>query len=178
MRLEIRFAGFGGQGVILASVILGKTVIFEGKEAIQNEVYGPEKRGSLLRSDIIITDGAKIHHSVIDKADILVVMSESALEAHKNNIKKEGLVIIDSQMIKNRELLKGLNVVEIPAREIAEKVGSSLTTNMVILGYLCKLKNIVKLESLLGVLETSVKKKYVELNKKAIEEGYNFKKED
>jgi len=174
MRLEIRFSGFGGQGVILASVILGKTVILEGKEAIQNEAYGPEKRGSLLRSDIIITDGAKIHHSVIDKADILVAMSESALKAHKDNIKKDGMVLIDSQMIKNKELLKELNVIEIPARKIAEEVGSSLATNMVMLGYLCKLKSIVKLESLLSVLETSVKKKYVELNKKAMKEGYNF----
>ena len=174
MRLEIRFAGFGGQGVILASVILGKTVIFEGKEAVQNEAYGPEKRGSLLRSDIIITDGARIHHSVIDKADVLVVMSESALEAHKDNLKDDGMVLIDSAMIKNKDLLKGLKIIEIPARKIAEKVGSALSTNMVILGYLCKLKNIVKLESLLTVLETSVKKKYVEVNKKAMEEGYNY----
>lgn len=174
MRLEIRFAGFGGQGVILASVILGKSAIFEGKEAVQNEVYGPEKRGSLLRSDIIITDGEKIHDSVIKKADILVAMSERALEVHKNDIKKEGMILIDSKMISNKELLHDLKILEIPARKIADDLGNPLVYNMVILGYLCKLKNIVKLESLFNVLEKSVKKKYLEINKRAIQEGYNF----
>ncbi|MHA1797986.1 MAG: 2-oxoacid:acceptor oxidoreductase family protein, partial [Candidatus Helarchaeota archaeon] len=79
MKLEIRFSGFGGQGVILASVILGKAAILEGKNAVQTQAYGPEKRGSLLRSDIIITENEEINYATIEKADVLVAMSEKAL---------------------------------------------------------------------------------------------------
>ena len=99
MRLEIRFSGFGGQGVILASVLLGKAAILEGKNAVQNEVYGPEKRGSLLRSDITITEGEEINYATINKADVLLCFSEKALEENINNMKPNGILIFDPNMI-------------------------------------------------------------------------------
>ncbi|NHI92484.1 MAG: 2-oxoacid:ferredoxin oxidoreductase subunit gamma [Candidatus Lokiarchaeota archaeon] len=175
MKLEIRFGGFGGQGVILASVLLGKAVILEGKNAIQNEVYGPEKRGSLLRSDIIISDGEEINYAIINKADVLVAFSEKAIEDNEANIKVQGTIIIDSQVV-NPKILTRNDIIlqDIPALDLAEKIGNKLVYNVIFLGYLCKLKKIVQLESLYAVLEKTVKRKYFEINKKGIEEGYNY----
>ena len=176
MKLEIRFSGFGGQGVILASVLLGKAAILEGKNAVQNEVYGPEKRGSLLRSDIIITDKEEINFATINKADVLIVFSDKALEENINHIKSMGMLIFDPNMVNPKNIARNdLDIKGIPAIVIAEKIGNKLVYNMIFLGYLSKIKNIVKIESLFSVLEKTVKKKYFEVNKMGIEEGYNYK---
>ena len=175
MRLEIRFSGFGGQGVILASVLLGKAAILEGKNAVQNEVYGPEKRGSLLRSDIIITEEEEINYAIIDKADILLCFSEMALEENKNYIKPKGILIFDPDIINPKNIdRKDINLRSIPALKIAEMIGNKLSYNVIFLGYLCKITKIVNPESLFKVLEKTVKKKYFEINKKGIEEGFNY----
>ncbi|MHA1785279.1 MAG: 2-oxoacid:acceptor oxidoreductase family protein, partial [Candidatus Helarchaeota archaeon] len=133
MKLEIRFSGFGGQGVILSSVILGKAAILEGKNVVQTQAYGPEKRGSLLRSDIIITENEEINYATIEKADVLVAMSEKALEKHQHDVKTNGMIIFDTQMIRNKELLdENFNLKGIPALHIADMIKNKLAFNIIL----------------------------------------------
>ena len=95
MRTEIRICGFGGQGVILAGIILGKSAcLFDGKEAVQTQSYGPEARGGASKCEVVISDG-KVDYPKVQSPDILVAMSNEALLKYIVDLKDNGTLIVD-----------------------------------------------------------------------------------
>ncbi len=169
---SIRFCGLGGMGVILVSVILGKAAIYDKKNAIQTQSYGAEQRGTKVRSDVIISKSDMISYPVIDKADILVAISQEAFDFYYPNTKKDGFIFINSDLIQFDDDRK--NVFKIPASKIAKELENEKVANMIMLGALIKVTNIVSKDAIIRSISDTVSEKYKDLNIKAIEKGFNI----
>lgn len=170
MKVEVRIVGLGGQGVVLAGQILGRAATYEGKNVVQTQSYGAEARGSLAKSEVIISDG-RIGFPMVRKCDILVAMSQEALEKNIKDLKENGTLLIDSSNITKVPNAKA-RIFRIPASEISEKFcGDKLYANMVMLGALTKITNIVDENSIRMAIRDITTKKALAINLKAFERG-------
>ncbi|MGB9676312.1 MAG: 2-oxoacid:acceptor oxidoreductase family protein [Candidatus Bathyarchaeales archaeon] len=169
-KTEIRICGLGGQGVVLMGQILGKAAAYEGKNVVQTQSYGAEARGSAAKSEIIISDG-KIGFPFVRKCDILIAMSQEALEKNIESLKENGILIFDNSAIKDAPKIKA-KVYAIPATSIAEKsFGQKIYANMIMLSALTKITNLVKRETVKKVIKEVVDKKTLDKNLRAYDEG-------
>ena len=141
-RTEIRIAGLGGQGVVMAGHILGKAAVYDGLQVVQTQSYGAEARGSAAKSEVIISD-QKIGFPVVRKSDVLVAMSQTALDKHLKDLKPDGVLIVDEGMIKEAPPLQ-IKVFKAAATRTAEtEFKSKMYANMVMLGVITKITNTV-----------------------------------
>lgn len=168
-RYEVRLAGKGGQGMILAGRILAEAVaLYDGRNAVQTQDYGPEARGGASKSEVIISDG-EIYYPKVMNADLLVCMSQEASDRYYYDLKRDGLLIIDST---NVERSPTTRVVAVPITELAVKAtGREITAAMVALGLICGLTKIVSEEALEKAIRSLVPKGTEELNVKAMHAG-------
>ena len=170
MKIEVRISGLGGQGVVLAGQILGKAAAYDGKNAVQTQSYGAEARGSAAKSEVIISDN-KIGFPIARKFDILVAMSQEAVEKSIPNLKENGILLVDSNALKDMPKAHA-KIYVIPATEIAEKVfGQKLYANIVMLGALTKILNIISEEAMEKAIKNIVPKKAVSINLQAYRKG-------
>ena len=168
--IEIRISGLGGQGVVLAGRILGKAAVYSGKNAVQTQSYGAEARGSAAKSEVIISDD-KIGFPIVRKCDILIAMSQEAVEKNVKDLEEGGLLLIDSTTIKTVPKIKG-RIFKIPATETSKKVlGEKLYANMIMLGALIKITGIVNEKSIEKATRNTFPEKFVAINMKAYEKG-------
>ena len=169
-RVEIRISGLGGQGVVLAGEILGRAAVYDGKHAVQTQSYGAEARGSAARSEVIISD-QKVGFPKVRKCDILVAMSQSALDKHVKDLKKEGTLLVDDDMVKKIPKIKA-KIFKIPATKIAEtELKSRIYANTVMLGALTKITDLVTGEAVKKAIKDSVPEKTKEINLKGFRKG-------
>ncbi len=168
-RLEIRLAGSGGQGLILAGVILAEAAgIHEGKFVAQTQSYGPEARGGASKSEVVISD-AEIDYPKAIKPDVLLCMNQKACDTYIFEVKPGGTLIVDQGLVHH---LPTSRAVAIPFTQIArEKLGKPILANIVALGALATLTGIVSLKSLEAAVLARVPKGTEEMNKKALEAG-------
>jgi len=171
-RVEVRLTGFGGQGIVLSGIILARAAMYNKKGVVQTQSYGPEARGGACRSEVVISDEA-IHYPLVEEADILIAMSQEALDKHINSIKKGGMLIIDSDTISRLPEKSEIKVNKVPATGIAsEKLGKGIVANIVMLGALTNLTDIVSKEAIEKAVKESVPRGTEGVNLKALEEGY------
>jgi len=169
-KTEIRIGGSGGQGVVLAAQILGKAAILDGKNALQTQAYGAEARGSLAKSEVIISDG-KIGFPAVRKPDILVAMNQEALDKLLKDLKDDGTLIIDSTNVSTIPETK-VRVHKLPLTETAKNVfGEAMYANMVMLGALTKIARLVSEQSMEKTIKENVPAKTVENNIGAFRKG-------
>jgi len=177
LRREILIGGFGGQGVILASVILGRAAaVYEGFYAVQTQAYGPESRGGASRAEVVISDEPIDYPKVIEP-DYAILLSQQAYDKYLPLVKNGGLVIIEEDLVPNRneELEKGRKVYAYPLTEIAEETtGLSLTMNILTLGLFVGLTKIVKKESIEKAVLDAVPKGTEQINLKALYKGFEL----
>ncbi len=168
-RIEMVIGGHGGQGVILAGQILGKAAALEGKNVVQTQSYGAEARGSLAKSEVIISD-SRIGFPAVRKCDVLVAMNRESLDRYLPLLRDNGILIVDSSIGKIPKVeAKTYNV---PAVETAKKAfGESLFANMIILGTLIKITRIVSVESMERSIKESFSEKTLETNLNAFRKG-------
>ena len=167
--MNIRLAGFGGQGVVMAAYVLGRAGILDGRNALQTQSYGSESRGGACKSDVIISDG-EILELAPSTLDVLVVMSQPALDKYLPNLKKDGLLIYDSDLV--RPGTAGARSFGLPATQIAHQTfGRDVVANVIMLGCLAGLSGVVSPDSLRRAISESVPPKTVDMNLKAFEEG-------
>ncbi len=139
-KTEIIISGLGGQGVVIAGIILGEAAINSGKYAVQTQSYGSEARGTAAKSEVIISDGL-IGFPKVRECDILVAMSQGAFSKHLDVIKEGGIVIADNRFVKIGKDLK-FRVYEVPASETSQRLfGKNIFANMIMLGALTNLTN-------------------------------------
>ncbi len=174
MRREIRITGFGGQGVILSGVIVGKAAsIYDDKNATMSQSYGPEARGSACSTQILVDD-REILYPYIRKADILVAMSQEGCVKFMSELKPDGILIYDEDLVDPGEVKKGIKAYPIKAQRIAETdLGRKIVTNIVMLGFFTAVTQAVPKEAMVEAIKTSVPKGTIELNLKAFERGYD-----
>ncbi|MDI6904835.1 MAG: 2-oxoacid:acceptor oxidoreductase family protein [Candidatus Bathyarchaeia archaeon] len=169
-KIEVRISGFGGQGVILAGQVLGKAAVYNGKNAVQTQSYGAEARGSAAKSEVIISDG-KIDFPSVRKCDMLIAMSQTAVDKHLKDLKENGVLIVDSSMVKKIPETKA-KFFKIQASEIAEKTfGEKLYANMIMLGALNKITKVVNENFMKKAIKDTVPKKAITVNMQAYKKG-------
>ncbi|WP_292460933.1 2-oxoacid:ferredoxin oxidoreductase subunit gamma [Methanothermococcus sp.] len=176
MRKEIRLSGFGGQGIILAGVILGRGAsLYDNKNAVQTQSYGPEARGGASKSEVVISE-EEISFPKVIKPDILVCMSQPAFDKYSMDVKENGYVIVDKDLITIPDDYKNNSkVYRVPFTEIAQKeIGLKIVANIVMLGALTKITNIVSKEAIEKAILDSVPKGTEEKNIEAFEKGYSY----
>jgi len=169
-RIEVRISGLGGQGVVLAGEILGRAAVYEGKHVVQTQSYGAEARGSVAKSEVIISD-SKIGFPKVRKCDILIAMSQNALEMYLKDLKEKGTLIIDKDKVEHIPKTKA-KVFKIPATKTAAKLlKSRLYANVVMLGALTKITGIVKKEAVEKAIADSMPETARETNISGFREG-------
>jgi 2-oxoglutarate ferredoxin oxidoreductase subunit gamma len=169
MRHEIRFSGFGGQGIVLSAVILGRAaVMYDNKHAVQTQVYGPEARGGASMSAVIIDD-EPILYPKVTMPDIYVIMSQEGFEKYGAGAPKSAVMMLDSSLVHSRP---DCTCYEIPAtREAKETLGRDIVANIVMLGALVAATGIVSELALEKAILDSVPKGTEALNTKAMKRG-------
>lgn len=180
LRKEVRIAGFGGQGVILAGIIIGKAAsLFDGIYAVQTQSYGPEARGGASRTEIVISD-TEIDYPKVQSPDILVAMSHEALIKYRGDLKPNGVLIIDPDMVDESEIVdfvkeRNINLFRAQATNTARKViGLQIVANIVMMGAIVKATSVVSYDSAVESIKQSVPKGTENKNLAAFEAGYNL----
>lgn len=173
MRTEIRLAGFGGQGLVLAGLVLARAaVMYANMEAVQRQSYGTEARGGASRSEVVISDQVIDYPGVVSgKNDVLVAMGGAALTRYLKDVKPGGKVIYDPDLIS--DVPKGVDATfyGIRAATIAERLGRRIVANMVMVGALTELTGVPPLDAVKKSVASTVKAGTEDLNLKAIDAG-------
>ncbi|MGN0704658.1 MAG: 2-oxoacid:acceptor oxidoreductase family protein [Lentihominibacter sp.] len=168
MRINVRFAGAGGQGVILASVLLAEGYgLGENYNISQTQSYGPEARGGACKAEVVISDD-DIDYMKVDTADVFIALNQAGFDKYKDTVKKNAVVLVNSTLVETDDP----GHYRIGATEIAEEMGKPFVVNMVMLGALTKL--LPKLHY--GTIEEEIKKKFsasiAGINLEAFGKGY------
>jgi 2-oxoglutarate ferredoxin oxidoreductase subunit gamma len=179
---EIRIAGFGGQGIILAGIVIGKAAaLYDGLHAVQTQSYGPEARGGASRTEIIISDD-EIDYPKVQKPDILVAMSHEALIKYLDDLKDEGILIIDPDLIMEEEILPfvrehKIKLYQAPATRTAEEeIGLRIVANIVMIGAITGFTQVITEEAARNAIRVSVPPGTEEKNLSAFEAGIKLAK--
>lgn len=169
-RQEIRLAGNGGQGVILASVILADAAVIAGKNAAQSQSYGPEARGGVCKAECIISDD-EIGYTKVEHPTFLMALTQRSLEHYTKDLPKECVILADASLT-FPEYVKDYKTYSLPILSTArEKVGKAFTANIVALGAINKLLGLVSEEELREAVTQYIPKGTEEINLKALDAG-------
>ncbi len=170
MRTEVRFAGFGGQGVILAAFILGRAVsVHTPMHATMTQSYGPESRGGACEADVVIGD-REIDMPVVTRPDVLVLMSQEAATKNLDKARTASLLLSDVDLVQLDADLAG-KARSLPFTRTADTLGRRIVANMVMLGAFTNASKMVPREAMEAALRETVKPSTMELNLKAFDAG-------
>jgi len=173
-RTEIRLTGLGGQGIIRAGYILGKAAaIHDGRNAVFTQSYGPEARGGASSAQVIISD-EPIRYPRLIAPSVLIAMSQEGWDRYHGELREDSLAIIEEELVEPGSLAKGVKLLSIPATRIAEGLGRSIVANVVMLGFVAAVTDVVSVEALREAVRTSVPRGTEELNLRAFEQGYRY----
>jgi len=171
-RYELRFSGSGGQGLITAGIIMAKAAsLYEGKQAVQSQSYGPEARGGASKSEVIISADA-IDYPKVTACDALLAMTQEAANKYSHDLKEGGVLLVDSDLVKTLPA-GNFKTVSIPIIATAkEEVGREIVANIVALGAMVALTGQISRENGEKAVLSSVPEAFLELNRKAYNIGY------
>jgi 2-oxoglutarate ferredoxin oxidoreductase subunit gamma len=173
-RTEIKLSGFGGQGIVLAAFILGKGVsIFDKKNAVLTQSYGPEARGGACSADVVIADGT-IDFPEVTIPQISVIMSQEAYSKYSQKLSKNGFMLIDEDLVKLEPTEKKIKTYSIPSTRFAEELGRKIVANIVMLGFVTAITEVASVDAVKNSLLDSVPKGTEELNMTALMKGYDY----
>jgi 2-oxoglutarate ferredoxin oxidoreductase subunit gamma len=174
MLSEIRIAGFGGQGVILAASVIGKAAaIFEGGFATMTQSFGPEARGGSSSAQVILSSDP-ILYPYVARPDILVVMSQEAYTKFAPQLKPGGILITEQELVRIDRVPENIRVFGVPATRLAEELGRKVVLNIVMVGFFGAVTNLLDRESLRKAVEDSVPPAMSKLNLQAFDKGYEY----
>jgi 2-oxoglutarate ferredoxin oxidoreductase subunit gamma len=174
---EIRVAGFGGQGVILNAMVIGKAYsVFEGKFATLTQSFGPEARGGACSAQVITSD-EPVLYPYVSRPDILVVMSQEAYTKFMPEVKDGGMLVVEEDMVQVNNPNPKLKIFKCPATRIAEELGKRMVLNIVMVGFFAAVAGLCKPDSLREAVADSVPEAFKELNMKAFDKGLEYGKQ-
>ena len=171
---EVRISGFGGQGVILSAIVIGKAgCIFEGGYATMTQAFGPEARGGACSAQVILSD-SPILYPYVTRPDILVTMSQEAYTLFAPQLKENGILIIEQDMVRIGKLPPGVRVYSIPATRLAEELGKRMVLNIVMVGFFGAVTGLLNPDALRSAVGDSVPEAFREVNLKAFDKGFEY----
>ncbi len=170
MKYEMRFTGSGGQGVILASVIMAEAAVVAGEKAIQSQAYGPEARGGMCKAETIIGTET-IWFPKVTAPNFLLALTQAALDAFTSNLADDAIVMADSSL-DIPETLDPNRVVQVPILQAArEKVGKLMTANIVAIGAINATLGLFSPDVIAEAVRRHIPAGTEALNEKALEVG-------
>ncbi len=174
-RTEIRLSGEGGQGIVLAGVILAEAAaIYDGKNATQTQVYGPESRGGASKAEVIISD-EEIDYPKAIAVDVLLALTQAAADKYGSDLKSTGILIVDSAKVPSPPA--GQNTVyRLPIIDTAKELGRVMVANIVSLGAIVALSGVVSRDAIEKAILARVPMGTEALNRRALEAGFNLAK--
>jgi 2-oxoglutarate ferredoxin oxidoreductase subunit gamma len=171
---EIRLAGFGGQGVILSAIVIGKAgCIYQNGYSTMTQSFGPEARGGACSAQVILSD-CPVLYPYVTQPDILVVMSQEAYTLFSPQINPHGILIIEEDLVRIHELPVGVRVYSIPATRIAEEIGKKMVLNIVMVGFFGAVSGALDPDALRNAVGASVPEAYRDLNLRAFDRGFEY----
>jgi 2-oxoglutarate ferredoxin oxidoreductase subunit gamma len=176
-QISIRFCGFGGQGIVLSAIIIAYgSVIFDSKEAVQTQSYGPESRGGASKAEVIVADHP-IDYPLIDKSDVLIALSQESVDKYFGDAHEGSWVIVDPGLVRDLPQADHLSVAHLPAAKLADELGSRLTANMITLGALIGLTQVISVSSLEKSIMDNTDQAFHELNIAGMQTGLRYARE-
>lgn len=178
-RLEIRLSGFGGQGIIRSGEIVGRAAaLYDGRYATFTQNYGPESRGGACAAQVIIADDpVELSYPHLVDPSVLIIMSQGAYNKYVPGFRQDGLLVVDEDLVELDEAAKPLRVIGIPATRLAEELGRRIVANVVMLGFVAAITDIVSPEAMKSAVLDSVPAGTEELNTRAFETGFEYGRE-
>jgi 2-oxoglutarate ferredoxin oxidoreductase subunit gamma len=172
-RTEVRVTGYGGQGVVLISTVIGRAwAVHAGKHAAMIQSFGPEARGSSCSASLAMSE-TEVLYPYVRHPDVLVAMSSEGFELYKDELKDDGVVVYESNLV-HPTVKPTQRAYGIPSTRIAESLGRVLVQNVVMLGFFSAITGLVPMEAMRKALRESVPGGTEELNLKAFEQGRAF----
>ena len=171
---ELRIAGFGGQGVILSAIVLGKAAsIYEGAFATMTQNFGPEARGGACSAQLILSSDP-ILYPYVTQPDIMVVMSQEAYSRFVPELKEGGTLIVEQDLVRVTDLPRQTRVYSCPATRLAEELGKRMVLNSVMVGFFTAVTKLLGPDAVRKAVADSVPSNFRDLNLKAFEKGYEY----
>jgi 2-oxoglutarate ferredoxin oxidoreductase subunit gamma len=177
MQQEVIIAGFGGQGVLFAGKLLAYTGLEVGKDATWIPSYGPEMRGGTANCTVVVSD-EEIGSPFVKNPTAVIAMNLPSLDKFEDRVAPGGVLVVNASMVDRPVQREDITVVNIPANEIAEDIGSSRSANMVLLGALLGNLDLLPLDAIEKALEGHMPerhKKFLQGNIEALRKGAEFK---
>jgi 2-oxoglutarate ferredoxin oxidoreductase subunit gamma len=169
-RTEIRFAGYGGQGIALLGFLTGKAaVIHDRKQAVFTQSYGPEARGGASSADLVLSEH-EIDYPLVTQPDVLVAMFQEAYQRFRPGLKPNGALLVDEDLVKTGD--EASPCCRVPATRIAEELGKRIAANIVMLGAFARLTGYITRPALEATLRSTLKPSILDLNLKAFARGW------
>jgi 2-oxoglutarate ferredoxin oxidoreductase subunit gamma len=176
-RTEIRITGFGGQGVVLSGHIIGRAcAVNAGDHATMIQSFGPEARGSACSSTLVVSD-VEVLYPYIQRPDIFIVMSAEGYDKYRDELKDEGILIYEKDLVK-ANLKKGQPSYGCPSTRIAESLGRSIVQNIVMIGFFAAATKLVEKDAIRDAVKHSVPRGTEELNLRAFDAGWDYFQEE
>jgi len=176
MTYEIIIAGFGGQGVLSMGKIVAYAGLIEGKEVSWMPSYGPEQRGGTANVTVILSD-ERISSPILNEYDIAIILNQPSMDKFESKVKTGGILIYDNYGIHKPVKRNDIDVYCINAMDTATELNMSKTFNMIVLGGLIKITNLVLLESAMEGLKKTLPERHYKLlpvNEKAMKKGMDI----
>jgi len=171
---ELRIAGFGGQGVSLSAIIIGKTAsIHQGAYATMTQNFGPEARGGACSAQLLLSE-RPILYPYVAQPDILVVMSQEAYTRFVPELKEGGTLIVEQDLVRVADLPRQTKVYSCPATRRAEELGKRMVLNSVMVGFFTAVTQLLEPDAVRQAVADSVPSSFRDLNLKAFEKGYQY----
>jgi len=171
---ELRVAGFGGQGVILSAIVLGRAAsIHQGAFATMTQSFGPEARGGACSAQLILS-GTPVLYPYVCRPDILVVLSQEAYTRFVPELKDGGTPIVEQDLVRVDDLKPNTRVYSIPATRLAEKLGKRMVLNSVMVGFFTAVTQLLEKDAVHKAVADSVPSAFRDLNLKAFEQGFEY----
>ncbi|MGA3209095.1 MAG: 2-oxoacid:acceptor oxidoreductase family protein [Syntrophales bacterium] len=173
---HILITGFGGQGVIMAGEILGTAAtLYDGKFATMTQAYGPEARGGACSAQIIISE-EEVLFPYIKEPHVLICLSQEGYSKNIGSLRDGGMLILESDLVRTKNISSNVTAYNIPATRFAEELGNKMMANIVMLGFLAAVYDLVSAEALRKTVLTSVPAPTRETNARAFERGSEYGK--
>jgi 2-oxoglutarate ferredoxin oxidoreductase subunit gamma len=173
---EVRIAGFGGQGVILSAIVLGKAAsIHRGEFATMTQNFGPEARGGACSAQLVLSD-KPVLYPYVTHPDVLVVMSQEAYTKFAPELKEGGTLVIERDLVRVTDLPAQTRIYSVPATRLAEELGKRMVLNIVMVGFFTAVTQLLEADPVRKSVADSVPASFRELNLKAFEKGYEYGK--
>ncbi len=173
---HILITGFGGQGVIMAGEILGTAAtLYDGKFATMTQAYGPEARGGACSAQIIISE-EEVLFPYIKEPHVLICLSQEGYSKNIGSLRDGGMLILESDLVRTKNISSNVTAYNIPVTRFAEELGNKMMANIVMLGFLAAVYDLVSAEALRKTVLTSVPAPTRETNARAFERGSEYGK--